>query len=340
MDEQIKKEVLQIVALLPKRIRELLLNLPPNLLNTLTELRLRANGPMLMVSPTRSFYITVGGKPTYMPSEHLFYITQHEIQDIVTHACGYSVHSHQEDFKNGYLTVTGGHRIGLCGTAVTENGQTVGIREISALNIRIAKEIPHAAEETLRICFQSGLQNLLLVGAPMSGKTTVLRALAKEISSGYIGTPVKCAVIDERGELFPSDGSVQNSQCTMDVLSGYSKSDGISLAVRALSPDIIFCDEIGSREDVNAITEGIRCGVHFVATAHANTSQALYQRQKLKPLFADRVFDTLLFLGTKERVGKVTEIIKAGEDDAENGGNPADSGILHMDGNLFVRAGA
>lgn len=340
MDGKIRKEVLEIAELLPKRIQELLLNLSPSFLNTLTELRLRANGPLLMVTPAYCFYITVGGKPTYMPSEHLFYITQHEIQDIVTHACGYSVHSHQEDLKNGCLTVSGGHRIGLCGTAVTEKGQTVGIREISALNIRLAKEIPNAAEEVLRIGFQSGLQNILLVGAPMSGKTTVLRALAREISSGYTGTPAKCTVIDERGELFPPNSSIQNGGCTMDVLSGYSKSDGIALSVRALSPDIIFCDEIGSREDVNAIAEGIRCGVHFVATAHAADTRDLYQRQKLKPLFADRIFDTVLVLGTKEHIGRVTEIVKAGEENAENSGNAADSGLLHMDGNLLVRAGA
>lgn len=340
MDAKIQKEFLEVTAFLPKRLRDLLVNLSPNLLNTLTELRLRANGPLLMVNPTGCFYITVGGRPTYMPSEHLFYVTPHEIQDIVTHACGYSVHSHQEDFKNGYLTVSGGHRIGLCGTAVVENGETVGIRDISALNIRIAKEIPNAAEEVLRLCFQGGLQNILLVGAPMSGKTTVLRALANEIADGYIGAPVKCAVIDERGELFPPNGNLQNGGCTVDVLSGYSKSDGIALAVRALSPDIIFCDEIGSRKDVDAITEGIRCGVHFVATAHAADTSDLYRRHKLKPLFAEHVFDTVLVLGTKEHIGKVTEIVKAGETNAESGGDTADSGLLRLDGNLLVRAGA
>lgn len=340
MEAQISKEVLQVLTFLPKRIQELLLNMSPALLSELTELRLRANGPMMLVSPTRSFYITVGGKPTYMPSEHLFYIAQHEIQDIVTHACGYSVHSHQEDFKNGYLTLSGGHRIGLCGTSVIENGKTVGIREITALNIRIAKEIPDAARETLRIGFQSGLQNILLVGAPMSGKTTVLRALAREVSHGYNGMPVKCTVIDERGELFPAEHTLRNRKCTVDILTGYSKSDGISLAVRALSPDIIFCDEIGSEEDVGAIAEGIRCGVHFVATVHANSLQTLYRREKLKPLFTDKIFDTILLLGTKNHVGQIIEIIRTGEENAENHRSAADSKLLRMDGNLCVCTGA
>lgn len=140
MEAKIREEVLQVISALPKRIREHLLHISPSLLDELTEIRLRANGPILLASPARTFYITVGGKPTYMPSEHLFCVTQHEIQDIVTHVCGYSVHSHQEDFKNGYLILTGGHRIGLCGTAVTENGKVIGIREISALNIRITKK--------------------------------------------------------------------------------------------------------------------------------------------------------------------------------------------------------
>ncbi len=340
MDAQIQEEFIQISAILPKRIRELFFNLPPSLLNSLIELRLRANGPMLLVSPARSFYLTVGGKPTYMRSEHLFCTSQHELQDIVTHACGYSVHSHQEDLKNGCLTVAGGHRIGLCGTAVTENGKIIGIREISALNIRIAKEIPNAARETLLLGFQSGLQNLLLVGAPMSGKTTVLRALATELANGYIGTPVKCTVIDERSELFPATRFESGRGNTLDILSGYSKAEGISLAVRALSPDIIFCDEIGSSEDVGAIAEGVRCGVKFVATAHADSIETLYARQSLKPLFADKIFDTVLVLGTKEQVGKVTGIVKAGEQDVEICGGSADSGLLHLDGRAFVRAGA
>lgn len=340
MDAQIHKGILQIAAFLPARIRNLFLTMSPSLLNGLTEIRLRANGPMLLVASARSFYITNGGKPTYMPSEHLFYITQHEIQDIVTHACGYSIHSHQEDLKNGYLTISGGHRIGLCGTAVIENGQTIGIREISALNIRIAKEIPNAAEETLRRCFQNGLQNILLAGAPMSGKTTILRALAREISSGYIGTPVKCTVIDERGELFPAESAAQSQRCTMDILTGYSKSEGIALAVRALSPEIIFCDEIGSGEDVIAIQDGIRCGVHFVATAHADSTQTLYRRHKLQPLFTDEIFDTVLMLGTKERIGCITEIRRAGEANVENRGTDTDSGLLHMDRSVCIRTGA
>lgn len=340
MEAKIREEVLQVISALPKRIREHLLHISPSLLDELTEIRLRANGPVLLASPARTFYITVGGKPTYMPSEHLFCVTQHEIQDIVTHVCGYSVHSHQEDFKNGYLILTGGHRIGLCGTAVTENGKVIGIREISALNIRITKKIPHAAQETLRLGYQSGLQNLLLVGAPMSGKTTVLRDLAKELSEGYIGTPVKCAVIDERGELFSAESFAPGRGCTMDILSGYSKADGIALAVRALSPDIIFCDEIGSAEDVHAIADGMRCGVHFAATVHADSVQTLYQRQKLKPLFADGLFDTVLTLGTKENIGKITEIVRTGENDAETHRAIADSGLLRMDRNALVRAGA
>ncbi len=340
MDAKVQEEILQVAAALPKRIREFLLSLPDSLLNSLTELRLRSNGPMLLVTPDRSCYITVSGKRTYMQTEHLFCATQNEISDVVSHACGYSAHSHQEAFANGYLTIRGGHRIGLCGTAVTENGSVIGIRDVLALNIRIAREIPNAAQETLRIAYQSGLKSILLAGAPMSGKTTILRALAKSLADGYTGKLVKCAVIDERGELFPENTFAQTQNCNIDILSGYSKRDGIALAVRALSPDMIFCDEIGSAEDVRAIAEGIRCGVRFVATAHADCIADLYARQKLKPLFKDKLFDNILLLGTGENIGKVRQIVKAGESYAENCGTSADSGLLRMDGGIFVREGA
>lgn len=340
MDAQNERIPTEVLTALPKRLRQALLLLPRHLADTLMELRLRAGQPLVLVTPQNNWFMTAGGKPTGIRSGALLTVTQTEIGEIVAHACGYSVHSHQDDFSNGFLTLPGGHRIGLCGTAVIGSGTLTGIRQISSLNIRIARDIPNAAQETLRTCFQSGLCNLLLAGPPMSGKTTVLRALVKALSEGYTGRLQKCVVIDERFELAPSTSGGETAFCNADVLSGYSKSVGIKAAVRALAPDMIFCDEIGSSEDALAISEGIRCGVHFTATAHARDMTDLRRRRQISQLLEEQVFDTVLFLDTGEKVGRIRQAVKVGEHGAQNSGTVADPGLLRMDGCVYVGAGA
>lgn len=346
MEAQNERIPTEVLTALPKRLRQALLLLPQHLADTLMELRLRAGQPLVLVTPQNNWFMTAGGKPTCMCQGSLLRVTQTEIGEIVAHACGYSVHSHQDDFSNGFLTLPGGHRIGLCGTAVVGSGTLTGIRQITSLNIRIARDIPNAAQETLRTCFQSGLCNLLLAGAPMSGKTTILRALVKALSEGYTGKLQKCVVIDERFELASGgaanggNSSTETAFCNADVLSGYSKADGIKTAVRALAPDMIFCDEIGSSEDALAISEGIRCGVHFTATAHARDMADLKRRRQISRLLEERAFDTVIFLDTGENVGRICRVVRVGEQDAQNGGIAADPGLLRMDGRVYVGAGA
>lgn len=324
---------------LPPRLTALLQKMPPEQISEIAELRLRANLPLLIVTASKNYFVSESGRETVLMRDGLFTVWQSEIEETVARACGYSAHSHQADFKGGYLTLAGGHRVGLCGTAVTDSQTVTGIRAVTALNIRIAKPIPHAADEVLKTCFQKKLQNVLLVGPPMSGKTTVLRALAQSLAIGCNGKILNCAVIDERGELFP-DNAVSQTPCFADVLSGYQKAEGISLAVRALSPDIIFCDEIGCAQDVLAVTDGIRCGVRFVITAHADSIEKLLARAYLKPLFYPGVLDTVLLLGSGAQVGKIKQVYKVGETDVKTDGAFTDFNGLRADGNLSFHASA
>lgn len=336
------KKFQEIAALFSEPLRAALKNASPQLLSSVSEIRLRAGMPIVFVTPRQTCFLQKSGRTTCLFSENLLTVTQTEIQDIVSRACGYSVHSHQEDFQNGFLTLKGGHRIGLCGTAVTQSGKISTLRNINALNIRVARQIPGAATEVLRTCFQAGLQNLLIAGPPMSGKTTVLRDLIRSISDGYTGKMVTCTVVDERGELFMSntEGTGYVLGCNTDVLSYYQKSDGIRLAVRALAPQMIFCDEIGSKEDSDAILEGLRCGVKFAVTAHAGSFEELTKRSQIQSLFAEQAIDTVVMLAGGEKIGQIQKIIKVGEAYAQGSRDFADCYSDHADRQILFRTGA
>ena len=336
------KNIKEITALFSEALRAVILCASPQLLESLSEIRLRAGMPVVFVTPKQTCFLQKSGRTTCLFSENLLTVSQTEIQDIVSRACGYSVHSHQEDFQNGFLTLPGGHRIGLCGTAVTQSGKLTTLRNITALNIRLARQIPGAATDVLRACFQAGLQNILIAGPPMSGKTTVLRDLIRSISDGYTGKMVTCTVVDERGELLMrnSENAGHILGCNTDVLSYYQKSDGIRLAVRALAPQMIFCDEIGSKEDADAILEGIRCGVHFAVTAHAGSFSELYKRSQIKTLLSENAVDSVVMLGIGEKVGKIEKIMKVGEPNGQGNRDTAHSCDDYADRQVLFRPGA
>lgn len=229
------------------------------------EIRLRVNRPAAVSVKNSIRYITADGQLTYNP-EFGVIADSRDLQKTFEAVCQYSVHSFQREITEGFVTVRGGHRVGICGTSVVRDNTVENVKNISSMNFRIAREVKGCADELYRKIFGEGLGNVLIAGTPGSGKTTMLRDLARILGGRY-----KTAVIDERGELAAvMNGIPQNDVgINTDVFDGYSKSLGIMTALRVMSPQIIICDEIGSEEDFKALYQASNSGVYVAASIHS-----------------------------------------------------------------------
>ncbi len=274
------------------------------------EIRLRNGKPLALSEGSAAMFVDSSGKILYSPGERAFRVTSRHIYETFRRLCSYSVYSHQNEIRNGFITVKGGHRVGLCGTAVVTDGRVSAVNDISSLNIRIARQVSGAAEELIgTVCPLEG--GLLIVGAPAAGKTTMLRDIAYRLSLGVGCKIMRTSVIDERGELSGTySGSAYNDLGLCDVLNGYPKGEGIIHALRALSPQVIICDELGSEEDCRMVSEGFNAGAYIIATIHAAGYEELMRRPQAKELLHTGAFRTVVILESADRPCRISQLIR------------------------------
>lgn len=257
------------------------------------ELRLRAGQPMLLKAVTG--FTTLPQLLPQIAAAASAVVTAAEVEAVLAAATRQSAYSAQETLRDGYVTLPGGHRIGICGTCVQRSGETYGMKDITSLNIRVAHDV---SIEPMRL--RSRLDdNLLIIGCPGSGKTTLLRNCIRALSERG-----QCVcVADERGEIAAFDLG-QN----VDVLRGCGKQAAIERLLRTMAPDWIAVDEISAEEDVRALEKCSYCGVRLLATAHAANTDELHQRRLYRELLATGVFRRALVLRpdqtfSEERLG-------------------------------------
>ncbi len=297
MDKKLLSDFDYIISYTTPRIQSYLKKINYESIKNIQEIRIRAERPIVIVLPSECYFLTVSGKLSSIYSSNCVIAFTNEISDIVNKMCGYSMHSHYEDMLNGYVTLKNGARIGLTGTAVFDKTDIKGIKDIDGINIRIPRIVKDFSKIVFDHIYNGSISNLLIVGPPSSGKTTMLKDLTYNLSSGKSGVYYKICVVDERKEISTHSKDLNELGLNTDVLYGFPKSIGISMAIRCLSPQIIVCDEISS-EDTEEIIKAMNSGVIFIFSIHAKNYDELKKKFTFKRLLENGCIDNILFLNS------------------------------------------
>ncbi len=279
MQKELQRKYGQAVGYLPLRLRGEAMKLSDEEKLGATEFRLRAGRVMSVCIDGREKEL--GNCP----------VRHEELETVLELATRGSVHTAETSIKEGYITVSGGHRIGLCGTFV----KTGALRDISSVCIRIAKPVLSAAEGVYpNVMYNGKFRNTIIISPPGHGKTTMLRDLVRRLSDAGF----RVSLVDERGELAAKRRGMPQfdvGRCT-DVLDGIEKARGASLMLRTMSPDIIALDEITAEEDMRAVLNVFNCGVGVLATVHGESVEEVFERPIFRPLRDLKAFESAFIL--------------------------------------------
>ncbi len=291
MNTQASRKFDEAISQLSNSAAALLLSLPQDIRASAFEARLRIGQPIALTLPDG----------IYIP-DNTNKVTRELLDECFMRICGGAVYSRQNEIATGCIILQGGHRAGICGRAVLDNGAIINITDISSLCIRIAHEVRGCASSLVSLADKGGI---IIAGPPCSGKTTVLRDLALTLSAGR-----NTAMIDERGELAAVYHGVPQLSvgCCCDVVTGFAKAEGMLHAVRCLSPQVMICDEITTVAEAEAVGSAFNSGVTPIVSVHCGSEEELKRREQYKALIKTGAFRQLVILehGTPGRIGRIT----------------------------------
>ncbi|WP_242143743.1 MULTISPECIES: stage III sporulation protein AA [unclassified Bacillus cereus group] len=293
------KEVLEV---LPKTMRELIEGC--NEYNALEEIRVRIGRPLECIAHGKVFF-------------HEYIVTPEDAMYLLNKLSQFSLYTMEEELKRGYVTLRGGHRIGLAGKVITEKSAVKMIRDVSSFNIRIARQKIGIAEPLLSYLYESRWLNTMVIGPPQTGKTTLLRDVARCMSQGVRSANIpscKVGIVDERSEIAGCVKGIPQYEFgpRVDVLDACPKAEGMMMMIRSMSPDLLIVDEIGRMEDSEAIMEAIHAGVQLFISAHGFSFDDIRKRPSLKAVMEFGVFERFIELSKAKGPGTVVQV-KDGE---------------------------
>lgn len=304
----------EILPFLAPRVCDLIRLAVRQLSAPLEEIRIREVRPVQLIYHGGDAFVAADGGLTLEPRSGAIATHDDLLRTFQLMARG-SVYAWEDEVRSGFLTLPGGHRVGLAGRAVTEDGRIRTLKHVSSLNIRIAREIPGCATGLLpRLIFGGRVISTLIISPPQAGKTTILRDLVRQVSTGLPALGLKgCKVglVDERSEVAGCALGVPQREVgpRTDVLDNCPKAEGMMLLIRAMSPDLIAVDEIGRPADAEAALEALHAGVSLVATAHGADLDDVRRRPALAELLGVGAFGRAVILSRSRGPGTVERVI-------------------------------
>lgn len=267
---------------------------------SIEEIRIRTAKPVILKSNINEKILD------YVP-------TAETVLQILQKICDNSLYSYQSQICEGFITLKGGHRVGITGNAIIKEGKVTTLNYISSLNFRIARQVLNCSSKAIiHIINENTVWNTLIVSPPGLGKTTLLKDIIRKISNGIPETNFKgitCGVVDERGEISATyKGTSQNDLgIRTDVIDNIPKAIGMKMLIRSMSPKVIIADEIGSNEDIQAIEYAVSSGVNGIFTAHANSLEQIKENPILNKLILNGYIDKILMLDNNRNVHLIYE---------------------------------
>lgn len=276
---------------------------------SINEIRLRKSLPIVFEELGNAYFLSPEGSLVSSPLNCVL-CKEEELDYIFGRLCHYSVFSFKEDLNSCFITLPSGGRVGIACHAVCKSGEVSSVKDISSLNFRVQRKVKTEAAELLNKLYEFNLPSTVIIGAPCSGKTTLLREICRLLSSGYKGKYLKCAVIDERGEIAASNRGKPSFDVgyNTDVLSYFPKAQGILNALRTLSPEWIFVDEIGTKNEAQSVLQGLNSGTGFFLSAHAAGIDEALRKPQLEVLLSSKNIGAAVLLGSGGQTGKIKEI--------------------------------
>ena len=297
-------EAMQVQNLFAGSIRNQLLDADLDY-DKLYEIRLRVGRPLFLTYDGGECFLRNRGEEPYV-------VTQEDLKETLEYVTGYSLYAYEEEIRQGFISVQGGHRVGVTGKVILDGGKIRGMKYISCINVRLAHEIQGCAEEVMPyIQTKDWVAHTLIISPPRCGKTTLLRDIIRQISNGREGIPGQTVgVVDERCELAGCYQGVPQNDVGMrtDVLDGCPKAEGMQMLIRSMSPSVVAVDELGREEDFRAVEAVIHCGCKLIATAHGNSLEDVLAQPFFQKLVEERVFERYILLGKRERAGIIEGI--------------------------------
>ena len=298
-----------IIEYMPNELANVLNSIDRQYLNVISEIRIRRDKPIIIIIRNSSYFVNSKGVLLDYCTVDSFVISSIAFDNLFIRLCDYSIHSNIQNLKRGFLTLNNGSRVGIASTAVVSDNGNTFVKNVVALNIRVPQEIKGCSKGLLNTIYKQEIPSIIVAGRPNSGKTTLLRDIAYQLSSGYKNQYHKIAIIDERNEFAAKheNNLSMDLGVNTDVLTYFSKSIGIEIATRALSPELIICDEVATNDELSSIMYAFSSGVSFALSVHISDKDDLITKPIIKRLLNTKQIKYIVLLDNYTYIPKIID---------------------------------